>query len=76
MNETEQAQLDSTDELLDVITNPASIRRDVAEAYERAIARMDPVEWGIVNRAIVRRWSVSGLETIKREAWALRSRRG
>ena len=60
-------------ELLRVIADPAMKRRDVAFNYRLASeshrAFGTPVDWPKVNAAIIERWSRSGLEWIKRQAW-------
>ena len=61
---------DPEGQLLEEIGNPAMRRRDVALTYRLAARRsQDRVDWGKVNRAIIDRWSVSGLEWIKKFAW-------
>lgn len=53
----------------------AKVRRDLVTPYARAILRVcfqappDVVNVTAINRAILKRWSVSGLIWIKREAW-------
>jgi hypothetical protein len=47
----------------------------VAELYGEVIAehwnRLGDFDWSLVNHAIMERWSVSGLNYIKREAWKI-----
>jgi hypothetical protein len=57
------------DEWLSLFAN----RNEVATEYARMI-RLHGLEWGgyrFVNEAILRRWSLAGLEYIKNRAWAL-----
>lgn len=44
---------------------------DASAMYADALRTYGPdgVEWSIVNRAIIKRWSKSALERIKRAAW-------
>jgi hypothetical protein len=48
-------------------------RDDVVYAYARALCTPGAAEfdWRAVNRAITKRWSVSALKYIKREAWKI-----
>lgn len=43
----------------------------VAIAYAEAIIFQGIDDWKPVNRAIIDRWSLSGLARIKRDAWKL-----
>ena len=63
---------DPEGQLLEEIANPAMKRKDVAQTYRLALRSADRVSWGIVNRAIISRWSVSALEWIKAEAFKSR----
>ena len=60
---------DPQDQLLTEIADPTMTRRQVALTYRLAALDPDRVDWPVVNRAIVARWSVSALEWVKREAW-------
>jgi hypothetical protein len=45
-------------------------REDVALVYaEMLLTRRDDFDWPTINRAIVERWSQSGLSWIKKRAW-------
>jgi len=57
-----------TNTLLREIPDRDIMRRDVAKTYALAMRSSEAVDWGRVNAAIVERWSVSGLEWIKRQA--------
>jgi hypothetical protein len=57
--------------LLDEIADPSMKRKDVAQTYAFAIRQHDEVDFAVVNRAIVERWSIAGLKWIKEEAWRL-----
>ncbi len=52
-----------------------STRDDVALTYALAIrthqANVEKVDWGAINRMIIERWSVSGLDYIKKRAWRM-----
>ena len=56
-------------QLLEDIATPAMKRRDVAMTYRLALRGAGRVDWPAVNRAIIARWSLSGLDWIKREAF-------
>jgi len=53
-------------------------QREVAKSYGLALVSAahggDNPDWSAINRAILDRWSMSGLERIKREAWKLANR--
>ena len=38
--------------------------------YRLALESSEKVDWSIVNRAIIKRWSMSGLHDIKKWAWS------
>ncbi len=48
-------------------------QKDIALTYAMAIKskheKADDFEWGPINEAIIARWSMSGLERIKKRAW-------
>lgn len=48
-------------------------QKDIALTYAMAIKSKhegaDDFEWGPINEAIIARWSMSGLERIKKRAW-------
>jgi hypothetical protein len=43
---------------------------DIAKTYSIILKQGDDVDWGKINRAILSRWKPSGLDKIKRLAWA------
>jgi hypothetical protein len=50
-------------------------QREVAQTYRLAMASQDAgvdteINWGTINQAIIDRWSLSGLERIKKMAWS------
>ena len=50
------------------------IKRDsLALTYSMAIVSSEQniIDWGKINKAIIERWSFSGLEYIKNKAWKL-----
>ena len=55
-------------------------QREIASDYGLALVSAahdaDNPDWSAINRAILDRWSMSGLEQIKRDAWKLASRCG
>ena len=50
----------------------------IAQTYAMALISasrgIDEPDWGTINRAIIARWSMAGLERIKRKAWKLAGR--
>ena len=56
--------------LLAVIEDERRTQRDVCALYAVAL-RMNfgQTDYGAINKAIVQRWSMSGLKAIKRRAW-------
>ena len=60
-------------ELAVIVINARATRNDVVPLYADLIEISDrghEVPWGDINRTIIHRWSASGLEEIKRRAWA------
>lgn len=60
-----------TDQLLSIVEQ-ARVRKDVVDGYREAMWQtfeVPPVDWLLVNTAIIKKWSRSGLIWIKREAW-------
>lgn len=60
--------------MLSEINNPKNKRNDIAKLYKSMIIwdeKYHTANWGDINRAIIKRWSRSGLEYIKRKAWRL-----
>ncbi len=60
---------DTTLGLLAEIAEPSVTRKDIAETYGLALLSTEETDWPAVNRAIVKRWSVSALGYIKKLAW-------
>jgi len=58
--------------LLREIANRSFKRLDIARTYYLAMksSERDKVNWEKVNKAIIERWSMSGLEYIKTQAWS------
>ncbi len=55
--------------ILDEIADKESNRNDVAETYAFCIISSEKPNFGRINRAILQRWTRSGLDYIKRRAW-------
>ena len=51
--------------ILDEIENKAFKRKAIALTYAIALTVPYEVDWGKINRAIINRWSPSGLKYIK-----------
>jgi hypothetical protein len=60
--------------LLNEISHKECKRRDIAQTYRMSIAAAaendEVIDWKKVNAAIIARWSQSGLEWIKNQAWS------
>lgn len=56
-------------DLLKIIRDRKNRQKDVAIAYLKCSIPIG--EWAIVNGAIVKRWSMSGLTHVKKMAWKL-----
>ena len=60
---------DCTATLLREVAMPEVTRDLLAMTYALAIRSWEPTDWPRVNRAIIERWSESGLRYIKRKSW-------
>lgn len=62
-----------TQVLLQDIGSKEAKRKDVALTYAMAMKSEaqgpDQPDWAVVNKAIINRWSRSGLDWIKKRAW-------
>jgi len=58
-----------TNTLLQEISCEQCKRKDIATTYYMAICSSENTDWEKVNKAIIDRWSISGLEYIKKLAW-------
>lgn len=54
--------------ILQKIAMPEMKRRDIAQTYRLMMESGETVDYGIINRAITARWSISGLVWIKEQA--------
>jgi len=45
-------------------------QKDIAKTYALGLRSKEPTDWATANKAIIERWSVSGLERIKNLAWS------
>jgi hypothetical protein len=61
--------VDCTNTILHEITMGLK-RKDIAKTYRLALQSSYPTDWAKVNAAIIERWSRSGLEWIKQQAWS------
>ncbi len=59
-----------TQTLLNAIKNKKYKKRNIAQIYALALQSSEETGWPLINRAIMERWSVSGLESIKNMAWS------
>jgi len=56
--------------LLQEIVNPDCKKSNVAKAYALALRSSWPTDFKKVNKAIVDRWGLNGLQYIKEMAWS------
>ena len=68
---------DCENTLIREIRTPGTVQRSVALTYAMALvsSERERVDWSRVNAAISERWSLAGLERIKRLAWGHVERR-
>lgn len=59
-----------TQVLLREIAMPEAKQKDISTTYALALRSSDHTDWITVNRAIINRWSMSGLQRIKNMAWS------
>ena len=45
-------------------------QKDIAKTYALGLRSQLPTDWKAANKAIIERWSISGLERIKQLAWS------
>jgi hypothetical protein len=61
--------------IFDAVADKKNKRNDIAVIYEalmrRHFTKVERYDWEAVNKAIIERWSVSGLIYIKERAWKL-----
>ena len=59
--------------MLNEIAQPDTKQKSLALTYAMSIASSEAmsIDWKKVNNAIISRWSRSGLERIKKQAWRL-----
>jgi hypothetical protein len=62
--------MDCTETLLREISDKRFKQKAVAQTYWYAIRSTEETDWAKVNGAIIERWSVSGLDSIKSLAWS------
>jgi hypothetical protein len=55
--------------ILNEIEHKEFKRKDVALTYYLCMMSSEKIDWEKVNKEIIRRWSFSGLEYIKKEAY-------
>jgi hypothetical protein len=63
--------VDPQSAILGEIADARMTRDDVALTYAFAIRQQAEMDFALVNRAIVERWSLAALKYIKTKAWAL-----
>lgn len=63
--------VDTTNTLLQEIAAKPATRKAVAMTYFLALVSSEQTDWAKVNAAIVERWGMSGLESVKKQAWRI-----
>ena len=59
-----------TNVLLSELKYPKVTQKRIAKTYALALGSSERTDWARVNRAIIERWSISGLKRIKEMAWS------
>jgi hypothetical protein len=63
--------IDCEKTLLRDIADHRCRRKHIAQLYRLALMQDDEkINWKVVNNAIIKRWSIAGLEYIKQLAWS------
>lgn len=60
-----------TQTILNELKHPEITQKSVALTYALAIRSREDTDWEKVNQAIIARWSLSGLERVKKMAWKI-----
>ena len=55
--------------ILNEIKQKECKRKDIALTYYFCMVSKEDIDWEKINKAIIKRWSFSGLEYIKKEAY-------
>lgn len=55
--------------IADELADPKCTKKQIAESYALAIAMGDHPKWDAINKAIIDRWGLAGLQAVKRLAW-------
>lgn len=63
--------MDVENVILEEIAVPEVKRKSIAQTYAFGIGSSEDINWKRINEAIVKRWSISGLNYIKRIAWKM-----
>lgn len=61
--------INQEDLILKEISDKRFRQNDVARSYALILRQDTDVDWSKINRTIIDRWSLSGLEKIKESAW-------
>lgn len=62
-------RLDYTKTILHAIDSPKMLQSDIAVLYLLLLTRDTHASIPTINSAIIERWSVSGLQAVKKLAW-------
>lgn len=60
---------DCTNHILREVADKRMKRCDIAQSYRLAMMSSEKTDWKRVNESIINRWSLFGLNWIKKEAW-------
>lgn len=71
MSELQVRLADPQAQLITEIADPATTIKSLTLTYAFALLDQDAVEWPVVNRAIIERWSASALDRVKKNAWRM-----
>lgn len=70
MNETFRMELQCVEMVIENEIEQGCTQNQIAQTYALGLRSSWPTDWKRVNQAIIKRWSVSGLNRIKKLAWS------
>lgn len=61
--------VDCVNTILREIAMPEIHQKDIAQSYALALRSSEKIDWAVINKAIIDRWSMAGLKKIKTMAY-------
>ena len=68
LTDMKKAMTEHRNDLIIEAINESKTREEVVEIYTDLIPMLN-IDWATVNKTIAEKWSISGLEYIKKHAW-------